>query len=667
MRFIAPSLTNYFWILFALTVGLFSCKHLTNTPSKNDVVPPNFGVDPIASKPYARYWWFASEIQKDDVRFNLDWLKANGFGGVEIAWVYPLNRKSKPPHDPYTPRQAWLSPEWQAIVEFAILYADSIGLACDLTMGTLWPFGDSYVPYSHASQQFGKKERQELRFSWEHPQKGYVIDHIHPAHYTPYLNRILDSFPQPTTQLPQAYFIDSWEVKTEQLWTDGFDSIFQQRFGYDIKPYMSALYHPTNKAILYDYRRLISERVIQFYRDFDRLLDAKNIQSRGQCSGAPADIISAYACLDIPEGESMLYEPEYNSIPASAALLSGKPMVSAETFTCLYGWPAHYLREEQTADLKLVADALFANGINRIVWHGKAHNTQGTDSTNFYATVHLGNNGALAAELPAFNQYLTQVSALLQQGNTYSQVAVYLPTEDAWIKGIMPKEKQFIWAKEYYEMRYVYFPEEVAGHHPIWINSEFLNKAIWEDGLLQVGDAAFQSLYVDATYLDAAVLQRLATLAQQGLPITLKQAPAQAGTAQDSTWATTLQQLQALPNVTPDFNPPQAPLITAPNSPPYWARETDTSLLLFFAHPQCRGLTFPLEYGQSYTDSTITIPITIHYQNKTHRLELSFAPNQSLAFEIKDGQINSIDIGFQPKTPVVKARPEGFEARWLVE
>ena len=49
----------------------------------------------FSSKPYARYWWFASKIKEDDVRFNLDWLKAHGFGGVEVAWVYPLNRFNK--------------------------------------------------------------------------------------------------------------------------------------------------------------------------------------------------------------------------------------------------------------------------------------------------------------------------------------------------------------------------------------------------------------------------------------------------------------------------------------------------------------------------------------------------------------------------------------------
>jgi hypothetical protein len=30
-------------------------------------------------------------IREDDIDAQLEWLKENGFGGVEIAWLYPLN------------------------------------------------------------------------------------------------------------------------------------------------------------------------------------------------------------------------------------------------------------------------------------------------------------------------------------------------------------------------------------------------------------------------------------------------------------------------------------------------------------------------------------------------------------------------------------------------
>ena len=195
----------------------------------------------INSKPYARYWWFASMIKEEDVKYNLDWLKAHGFGGVELAWVYPLNRFNKN-DTTYTPRQEWLSPEWTGIVNFTKEYADSIGLGCDLTFGTLWPFGDADVAFGQATQRFGNPEwRQQITRSWQHPKTGYVIDHLTQKNYQPYFDRLLKAFPRPETRISTAYFVDSREVETEKLWCDGFDVDFKNRYGYDIVPHMDNL------------------------------------------------------------------------------------------------------------------------------------------------------------------------------------------------------------------------------------------------------------------------------------------------------------------------------------------------------------------------------------------------------------------------------------------
>ena len=621
----------------------------------------------VISKPYARYWWFASEVQEADVRFNLEWLKANGFGGVELAWVYPRNAMDRRLDTAYTPRQEWLSPEWRHIVEFAQRYADSIGLACDITMGTLWPFGDSQVGYEQATQQFGSTERQTITKSWEYPLSGYVVDHLDSSKYMPYFRRMLAHIPVKQRTLPQAIFVDSWEVHSENLWADGFSEDFIETYGYDISPLMESLYRVENKQHLYDYMKLLSSRVVSFYEDYDRLLNAHGLYSRGQCSGAPCDIISAYARLDIPEGEAMLYEPEYNSIPASASLLTGKSVVSAEAFTCLYGWPRDYIRREQIADLKLVADALFANGVNQLVWHGKPHNPAGQDTVSFFASVHVGRDGALAAHIPAFNQYLTDVSRVMKRGRTYSDVAVYLPTEDAWISGTMPRERQFIWAWGWYEMRYVYFPEEVRGHHPIWINSEFLSRAHIENGEMRVGNARFSSLYVDAEYLDYDALRRIVDLAKDGLPVTMKRKPKEAGTRIHKNWDRLLKALMALPEVSSRFEPGRSPLIRGTSMPPYWAREDGEALYVFFAAPETRGLTFPLFYGQSYREGTVVRNIEVHYGEKSWPLELRFAPHEALLYRIDSGGAQPIDIVYRPPRPRVEKRPENYSPRWIVK
>ncbi len=621
----------------------------------------------LTSKPYTRYWWFADILKKEDIRFNLNWLKEKGFGGVELAFVYPLNRNSKT-DTLYKPRQEWLSPEWQEIVKFAILYADSIGLGCDITFGTLWPFGDSKVSFDQATQKYGDKDwRQEIIASWEYPRKGYVIDHLNPKHYTPYFERLMSCYPRPKTKIPQAYFIDSWEVETERLWTDGFAGDFKRRFHYDISPYMDSIYSPKNSKYLYDYMSLISEKVIRFYEDFDHYLNKNGVFSRGQVSGAPCDLISAYSRLDIPESESMLFEPEFCSIAASAASLSGKNIITAETFTCLYGWPRDNIRQEQTADLKLVADALFANGLNHVIWHGKAHNPINSDSINFYATTHLGDSGTLAKELPQFNKYLEKISSYMKKGHNYFDIGVYLPTEDAWRKGVMPKEKQFKWAWGYYEMRYIYFPEELCGYNPVWINSEFLQKGTVENGVFSVGDVSFDLLYLDVKYLDFKVLKRLNELAAMGLKIVIKNSPESPGAKEHKDYQTLVKKLFASKFVVKDVHRSKQSFLDGETIPNHWCRIDKNNLYLFFANPKSSRIKFPLEYGQSFCEKTVTIPITINYLGKTISTILEFKPYQSLLYKLEDGNLKKIDISFVPKTPVQRERPKNYVAPWLVK
>jgi len=646
------------FILIVIAVILTSTFALAEKPD----------LSKISTKPYARYWWFASEIQQEDVRYNLNWLKDNGFGGVELAWVYPLNRFN-PEDTTYTPRQEWLSPEWQSIVKYTIKYADSIGLGCDMTFGTLWPFGDTEVTFDQATQKFGEPDwRQEIRLSWQHPKVGYVVDHLNSANYLPYFNRLLDSFPRPETKIPQSYFIDSWEVHTEKLWTENFEEQFSSRFGYDITQYMDDIYNPLNKYYLYDYMSLISDKVLEFYRLFDSELNRNGVLSRGQVSGAPCDLISGYALMDIPEGESMLFEPEFCAIPASAGLLAEKPLVSSETFTCIYGWPRDYLREEQTADLKLVADALFANGINHIIWHGKAHNPQGVDTVNFYATTHLGPTGNLASEIPKFNKYLETVSDYMRRGKTYGKVAVYLPTEDSWVGGIMPKDKQFRWAWGYYEMRYVYFPDELKGYAPIWVNLEFLDKAtISAGGQLVIAGTAFDFLYIDARYLDYAVIKRLKQLAEAGAKIVLKQTPRNPSAQKQEYYDELVEAIISSENVNNKIPFDIKPFISGEQIPNYWSRIDGEILYIFFANPLAERLKFPMGYGQSLNNKTENIDISINYNSKIYREKLVFKPYQSLLYKIEKGKLKQIDIKFNPKTPIVKNREEDYEAPWLVK
>ncbi len=623
------------------------------------------------SRPYTRWWWFADIIDRESVQDNLVWLKENGFGGVEIAWVYPLNRMNKDTIN-YTPRQEWLSRDWSDIVAYAKFAADSLGLGCDFTFGTLWPFGDSKVPFDEATMNLKEENwRQEITASWEYPKKGYVIDHLNRNAFYNYAERIGNALKPALIGKKSALFCDSWEVETRYLATHGFEKKFKDKYGYEISQFIDSLYS-TNEpysGVRYDYMKLISEMTIEeFYKPFTETCNKLGAFSRVQVSGAPCDLISGYATADVPESEAMLFEPSFSTIPASSAALSGKKVITSETFTCLYGWPRIRLAEEQTADLKLVADALFANGVNHIIWHGKPYNKKGTDTTKFYASVHVGKSGSLAKEIPAFNKYLEKVSAKMKEGKTFSDIAVYLPTEDGYIRGELPVEKQFIWAWGEYEQRYTYFPDELKGYRPLWINSEFLKKAKYENGILSVGDAEFKALYLNTEFLDIEALQSIRTLAKSGLKIILKQIPKEPGFKKNNQeYFKLIRELTSLKNVQSEISDINK-LVTGNIDFDYWCRETEKGLTIFFANPKSEGLKFPIEYGQSLTDEKQIREVIITYKNKSYPVTLEFSPYQSLLIHIpEDGQPYFEDISFIPETPVYIPRIKEGKDRWEVE
>jgi len=635
--------------LFLLSLILFNaCNNRNNVNSASDNI-----IYLKDARPYTRWWWFASEIKKADIKNQLDWLNENHFGGVEIAFIYPVNR------DPNAKRIPWLSHEWTELVTYTKRYCDSIGFGCDFTFGTLWPFGGTFVADSDRTKIYGDTAfKQPLRLSWTHPDTGNVIDHLNKGAFDRYAKVMGEALKQAMKGSKSALFCDSWEVETQKIWTKGFGEKFKAKFGYEIEPFMNHIYDTQNEGPRYDYMKLVAEMVLEnFYIPFFEKCHELDGYSRVQCAGSPTDIIDAYALMDIPESEAMLYNPRYSQIVASAAALAGKPIISSETFTCLYGWPADHIRQEQMADLKLVADAIFANGVNHIIWHGTPFNPVGVDTIFFYASVHVGKRGNLSRDLPEFNQYLEQVSGFMRQGLPYTDIAVYIPQEDAWIAGELPKEKQLPWAWGEYEMRYTDFNKELTGYQPTWVNKNFLAQGQVQDGKLTINGLEFNMLYIDVNYMDIEALQTIQKLANDGLPVCIKKNPGQAGYMKDPGFQKLLDEMEKLPNVSNELANLNVaePLISGADISEYRCRIVDDEYLIFFSNPLSVDITYPLSYGQSLSDSTFKMQIKINTRNGEKDIELIFEPYQSLLLTIQPGNdISFENIEYKPPVPIKK-------------
>lgn len=99
-------------------------------------------------RPFVRWWWNGDKIEKDELSRELRMLKDAGIGGVEINPIkFPARTQ-----DPGIRSVQWLSDEWIDLLEFALKEARSLGMTCDLIVGSGWPFGAEWLEGDERSQ-----------------------------------------------------------------------------------------------------------------------------------------------------------------------------------------------------------------------------------------------------------------------------------------------------------------------------------------------------------------------------------------------------------------------------------------------------------------------------------------------------------------------------------
>lgn len=600
-------------------------------------------------RPFLRWWWLAGPFNQNAVDNQLRWIASQRFGGVEIAWIRPTwyGKQSAENIEP-----EWLSPEWSRLVAFTKRRATELGLRCDLTFGSSWPLGGTYIGREHASKTFSGLSTEWVDCSWEPLEAGppFVLDHLSSDSLRHYAKSMIPAFEPALVGEVSALFCDSLELDTEGLWNPRCWDEFEDQFGYRLEPFADAL--DDHDGVRYDYRKFISDTMCrEFYVEFSAICHEHGAVSRVQCHGSPTDLIASYAAVDIPESEVLLFEPHFSRIAASAASLTGKQIVSCETFSCIYGFPsAHNLmptkrKHESICDLKLLADSVFANGVNRIVWHGMPFNDS-TGCNEFYASVHVGPDAAFAKELPQFNAYLTTVCEQLQRGHTLSRLAILLPNEDRWMQGRIAEDQRHPGANYCWEMRDVRVSKELQIFNPLWISGPFLADAVSHDGALIIGSQRFDALYIDVQWLDAETLRSCHRLAESGAKIVLRNEPKQPGYIRDNGYSEILETLCSLTNVVSTVEEADiTPLVDGAMLPPYWIRQDGDMLILFFAHPGAADVVYPMQYDQGRTLKFQHREVRVRCGEFDISLPLEFEPGASILLRIQeDGEVESIAL-----------------------
>jgi hypothetical protein len=450
-------------------------------------------VDPPAdSRIMMRWWWFGPAVTHAELEREMRAMRDGGIGGFEVQPVYPLAADEDPPG---IRNSAFLSDEFRAALRFAAAKARELGLRMDLTLGSGWPYGGPQVPIDRAAGKLrqdrvsvppgatrvplpwigggerliaafdaagdaplsldrvrdgalvlspaGDRARDVLVFIASRTgmmvkrpavgAEGFVLDHYDRAALDGYLRDVGTPLVAglPT---PYAVFCDSLEVY-ESDWTADFLDQFRTRRGYDLAPHLAALVNAHTAAadaLRHDWGQTLTELLDErFVAPLAAWAHANGTRLRLQGYGTPPADVSTNALADLPEGEGAQWRGLSASRWASSAShLYNRPVTSSETWT----WLHSPVFRATPLDLKAEADLHFLQGINQLIGHGWPYSPEGVEypGWRFYAAGAFSDKNPWWIVMPDLARYLQRVSAVLRQGTPVSDVAIYLPIDDAW-------------------------------------------------------------------------------------------------------------------------------------------------------------------------------------------------------------------------------------------
>jgi len=277
--------------------------------------------------------------------------------------------------------------------------------------------------------------------------EGYVLDHYSRSALQEHLETVGEPLVHAGSDILRAMFCDSLEVYGGN-WSPNFLTEFQRRRGYDLRPYLPALWNRFGEVtpqVRIDYGRTLSELVIEGF--IKPLLDwchSRKVSLRMQLYGIPPVDLAGYAYVDLPEGEGRNWlQLSRTRWASSAAHLYGKPVCSAEAFTSLSRVDAPFPRCRFTIglqDLKAAADIYFLQWVNHLIAHGYGYSppSVGIPGWTLYAPCLINHNNTWWNYFSLLTAYIQRVGYVLRRGTPVVDIALYLPINDAWAKSTDP-------------------------------------------------------------------------------------------------------------------------------------------------------------------------------------------------------------------------------------
>ena len=375
----------------------------------------------------------------------------------------------------------------------------------------------------------------------------------------------------------RAIFDDSYEFRANRNYSWDFLDYFKEKRGYDARKWLGAnmqlgynnmyarmsapnapfdiVFSDEDWRLRYDYDLTLSELLGKHFLDASRhWTESRGLLHRTQTYGFNMDMIASAGLASIPETETMMEGSGSEGamkLITSGAHLYNKPVTSAESAVFIN---RAFMTTPQK--LRLVADKLFAVGVNQMIFHGTSYtyHPEGYAKEGWYPwtnNVITGINfSSNISESDPFwkyqtdiNQYIARTQYALRTGKPHADVLIYYPflnfddgavnSEEiltgGYLKGIEPtlpvaptsinkRTPQQIW---YEKVSKLINKLEASGVSWEWVNDASIQEAeLNANKQIEVRGNVYQTLVLgDIPFIQLKSAARINTLVKKGMKL----------------------------------------------------------------------------------------------------------------------------------------------------
>jgi len=382
--------------------------------------------------------------------------------------------------------------------------------------------------------------------------EGFTLNHFSRKAVDHYLDRFDHAFEDKSPGV-RAFYNDSYEVYGAD-WSEGFFDEFLKRRGYDlrlhIRDFLSDNASEELARLKSDYRQTMAEMLLDnFTQPWTEWAHGYKSISKNQAHGSPGNLLDLYAAVDIPEVET--FGSSYFPIPdlrrdsadirnvdpdpimlkfaSSAANVTGKKLVSSETFT----WLTEHFKTS-LSQCKPEVEQCFLSGVNHVFYHGITYSPQeaGWPGWLFYASTNFVPTNSFWPHLSGLNNYITRVQSVLQAGKSDNELLLYWPVFDDWDD---PKGRLMTftvhdvdkWLQPTDFYKNVKVLQEV-GYTFDFISDNLLKNAAVSDGLINTSpnNTPYKTIIVPITRkMPLETLEKVLALAKDGATVVMQKLP----------------------------------------------------------------------------------------------------------------------------------------------